>query len=412
MKKTNVLDIAVLCFLVLTLVICFFVGYGNKDKPASTLPFESETEKATSSPDITAETKTSDVTSDTTIADITTETKTPVVPIITGVKKEMTVYSDETFESVKDMLLDGVHTAEGESCLVKVKILNEDGEEVEKLSEGKYSVVYFCDRKDVKEVRNTLTVKYKDTVPPVIEGAADKTVYVGNTLSYRAGVTVSDNYDENVSLIVDASRVDLTSVGTYPLTYSAADKSGNSTSVTVNVTVMQAPQEQPIVPAPICTKEELDDLCRNILGQIINDGMSDYEKANAIYNRVRQIRYVGSSDKDNWVFGAYLGLTTGRGDCFNYYAASKALLTLAGIPNYDLQRKGGDQPHYWQLVCVDGKWYHFDACPTLDVYPIRCFLYTEEEVAAYTEAIAWACPDYYVYDYESCPYEVVRSRNS
>ncbi len=385
MKKIDMFQKNFICLLVLSLLFCVISSCGGNDKPAEVPPSESETEN---------------------------ETEVKITPIITGVKEQITVYSDDPAKTVGSMLLDGVYTVEGHPCKIKFDIYSVDGTKIETLSAGQYSVVYSCDREDVVPVKSILIVKPADTTPPVIAGVKDKIVYIGSTISYRDGITVTDNDDENVTLQLDASMVDLTRLGTYPLLYSAVDKRGNSSSVSASVMVISSPDEHQGQATQICTKEELDNLCKNILNQIINDNMSDYEKANAIYNRVRQIRYIGSSNKDNWISGAYIGLTTGRGDCFNYFAASKALLTLAGIPNYDLQRKGGDQPHYWQIVYVDGGWYHFDACPTLDVYPIRCFLYTEEEVAAYTKAIALDCPEYYVYDYDNCPYEVIKSRNS
>ncbi len=416
MKNVNMLQKFFACFLIATvlicvLLICIFGSYAKNEKTETAFPGESETQEDTKSSTSTTETEPPTIQAETEPA-IPTETDPPIIPVITGVKDEITIFENTPDETVSSVLLDGVCTVEGEVCEVKFKILNEDGTKPETLSAGRYNVIYYCDRKDVVEVKSTLTVKPIDTTPPVISGAKDKTVYIGSTVSYRSGVTVTDDYDKNVQLKIDASKVDLTRVGKYTLVYSAVDKNGNATSVSVSVNVINPPNEQQNPPDPTCTKEELDALCNTILKQIINDNMSDYEKASAIYNRVRQIRYVGSSNKDSWISGAYLGLTTGRGDCFNYYAASKALLTLAGIPNYDLQRKGGDQPHYWNLVCVNGGWYHFDACPTPNVYPIRCFLYTEDEVVAYSKAIASACPDYYVYDYEKCPYEVVQSRNS
>jgi transglutaminase-like putative cysteine protease len=159
----------------------------------------------------------------------------------------------------------------------------------------------------------------------------------------------------------------------------------------------------------VCTKEELDALCNKILSEIITEGMTDKEKAEAIYNRVNSIKYVSTDDDPSWIGAAYTGLTTGRGDCWNYASASKALLTLAGIPNYDIRRHGGTSDHFWQIVYVDDGWYHFDACPTLKKYYIRCFLLTEDEVIEYSNNLT-TIPNYFIYDYDSCPYEVVKSR--
>ena len=94
--------------------------------------------------------------------------------------------------------------------------------------------------------------------------------------------------------------------------------------------------------------------------------------------------------------GAYAGLTTGKGDCFTYYAVSRALLTVLEIDNLPVERVGGEARHYWNLVdCGDG-WYHFDACPRSSRLPyFLSFMFTDQQAADYT-AEAGRC--YYDFD--------------
>ena len=66
-----------------------------------------------------------------------------------------------------------------------------------------------------------------DTAPPVISGAHDLSVAVGESISYRAGVTVTDDSGETVALQVDATEVDLTKPGEYEAVYWAEDAAGN-----------------------------------------------------------------------------------------------------------------------------------------------------------------------------------------
>ena len=252
-----------------------------------------------------------------------------------------------------------------------------------------------------------------DTEGPVISGVQTLTTVAGGTLSYRDGVTAVDDRDGPVMFQVDSSQVDLNTVGEYEVIYSAEDSSGNRTEVTatvvVTVTVPEpAASEQPNTQNGNATLENVNALADKILAQIIKDGMSQREKARAIYNYVNShIKYVGSSDKSGWVVGAYTGFTTGRGDCYTYFACAKALLTRAGIPNVDLQRVGGATRHYWNLVNVGDGYYHFDTCPHPSGYSITAFLLTEDEVRAYTKQISRVRPNYYVYDYASCPVPVV-----
>lgn len=263
-----------------------------------------------------------------------------------------------------------------------------------------------------------------DVTAPQLLGVRDLTVALNGTVSYRDGVSAVDDVDGPVAVKIDATEVDLTVPGEYSVTYSAQDAAGNRAEQTVTVTVVetatvdqgkdeQTEDETPGgstgggVPLSEVTQEDVDRLCDQILGRITNSGMSQREKARAIFNYVNgHVKYVGSSDKSSWIIGAYVGFTRGRGDCYNYFACSKALLTRAGISSVDLQRVGGNSRHYWQLVNTGDGWYHFDACPHPNGYPLYAFMITEAQARAYTEQVKDARLNYYVYDYSACPVTV------
>lgn len=327
------------------------------------------------------------------------------IPVIVGVKEKITVYADDTYDRVLTALLDGVTTEGGKQTEIVVTVLNKGTDtETALLTPGEYDVKYTAENKKVKAVMASLTVKPADTTAPELSGIRDLIVYLGGSVSYREGVTVTDNDDENVTFSVDATRVDLTRLGKYEVTYTATDKRGNTATVTSFITVIEPLEDGG--ESSVCTREELDTLCKSILDSIIEPGMTDREKAEAIYNKVHKIKYVSTNDDPNWIVNAWIGLTTGKGDCVNYEAAAKALLTMAGIPNYSIERLDGKSDHYWLIVCVDGLWYHFDACPTSNKYPFTCFLKTDSEVKAYSDSRTDK-PNYYNYDKENCPYDVV-----
>lgn len=240
-----------------------------------------------------------------------------------------------------------------------------------------------------------------DTEAPRLLGLGGLTVEAGGTILYRDGVSAVDDVDGPVPLQIDAGAVDLNKAGVYPVIYSAVDAAGNAVSKTVAVVVTASDEDQD---GPFA--ERLETITKKILAEITTEEMDQREKARAIFDYVHDnIHYAGSSNKRSWVRAAYTGFTRGIGDCFNYFACSKALLTQAGIENVDLQRVGGVSQHFWQLVNVGDGWYHFDACPTPKEYGLDAFLFTEAQARAFTEMCAGddRYPNYYVYDYAACP---------
>ena len=86
-----------------------------------------------------------------------------------------------------------------------------------------------------------------DDKPPIITGVQTKEVVVGGMISYRQGVTASDDMDENPELSIDTSDVDLDKVGSYEVIYTAVDDFGNVTSVTGIIDVVpREPVEEPV----------------------------------------------------------------------------------------------------------------------------------------------------------------------
>ncbi len=102
----------------------------------------------------------------------------------------------------------------------------------------------------------------------------------------------------------------------------------------------------------------------SILAGIVNNSMTDRQKAEAIYAWVRgSFTYSGHAATRDWVLEAYNGFRRRHGDCFTYYSVSAALLMRCGIPCIEVLRYT-DNGHYWNLVQLsDGNWYHFDATP-------------------------------------------------
>lgn len=228
-----------------------------------------------------------------------------------------------------------------------------------------------------------------DKVAPVITGTKDIEVYVGDAVSYKSGVSVTDNVDAKPELIIDNSKVDLTKPGVYEVTYTATDAAGNTSApVTVKLTVKAKP-ENFVAPEVIYAKAD------SILAQFITDDMTDREKAEAVYVWTRRSVHLtyGSAPKGfdhenaDWLQTAYqlLNKDVVKGDCFYFFAVQKLLLQRLNIPTIDCEKiYDGDSHHYWLLVSVDGgkSYYHFD-----NVWSKQLCLVTDAELDAFSAAV-------------------------
>lgn len=252
---------------------------------------------------------------------------------------------------------------------------------------GSYEVVIVLE--DTSNNKTELTSKLlvmADTEAPEITGAANQTVYVDSKVAYKNGVTVKDNKDENIQLVVDSSAVNLKKPGSYEVVYSAKDAAGNTTYKKATITVKEKQSN-------VIDEDIVYNLADQILTKIIKEGMTQRQKARAIFDWIGDhLTYVNSSDKSSWIKGAYTGIKKGSGDCFTYYATAKAMLTRAGFQNRTVTRIGGG--HYWNLVYVEGGWYHFDSSPRRKGDRFDCFLKTDAEVAEYSKSYR----NYYNFD--------------
>ena len=228
---------------------------------------------------------------------------------------------------------------------------------------GKYEVTVILT--DTSSNTNQITVPVTvvvDEQPPQILGVKPLTIYLGDAVSYRAGVTVTDDYDEAPRLQVDSSKADLSKVGKYEIVYIAVDTAGNESRIE---TVLDVREKQSGFVELDVIYAEADKL----LEKIVSSDMSKREKAKAIYNWARRnCSYSGHSDKADYLQGAYVMMTKHSGDCFNYFAVTKLLLERCGIDTIDVRKVknyAGDSDHYWSLVSLDdgNTWYHFDATP-------------------------------------------------
>lgn len=257
-------------------------------------------------------------------------------------------------------------------------------------SAGKQSVL--INVTDEAGNRTTVTselIIITDTVGPVFSEMADLVVRLGDAISYKKGVTVTDNRDEDVTFTVDSSAVNTAKVGTYSVTYSATDSDGNTTTAIRKVVIQNK---------VVIDQELVEKMAKDVLDKIITDGMTDHQKIDTIFKYVKKNMVYVSSPETDIPNAAYVAFTKKRGDCYNYFSMTKLLLDGCGIQNIKIERMGGSTTHFWLLVNIGSGWYHYDTTPQHHLYPFSCFMKTDEEVWAYAASRGDGRSDYYNFD--------------
>ena len=113
---------------------------------------------------------------------------------------------------------------------------------------GTYTITYTATDSVGNTATKTRIVSVVDTAPPVIvlNGNSSITLEVGSAYS-EAGATATDNVDGSVSISISGS-VDTNAVGTYTITYTATDSSGNTATKTRSVEVIPKQITQLVIP--------------------------------------------------------------------------------------------------------------------------------------------------------------------
>lgn len=230
---------------------------------------------------------------------------------------------------------------------------------------------------------------------PHFSGMDELRIQVGDTISYKAGVTATDAQDGELSFTVDASGVDNKTEGSYIAYYTATDSDGLSITVPRTITVLD-------VTTAVVEQQAMD-----VLNQIITSDMTRDERIQAVFAYTKShVSFVGTSDKSGIIPGAYEGFTTGKGDCYTYYAMNAIMLDLLGIENLEVRRTGGETDHWWNLVLFeDGMYYHVDSCPVkITIDGVFQGKMTDSDLVTYTEGVSWRKINYYTYDKDLSEY--------
>ena len=184
-------------------------------------------------------------------------------------------------------------------------------------------------------------------------------------INYFDGITVTDDYDESPRFTVDSSKVRIGEPGKYTITYSAIDVAGNVRRQNATVTIKPSDDSEGVTGAGSSWDSpyhnELYRLAYDLLDELRGD--DDTETAFNIFNWVHSyVSYETVYGTSTFEEAAYNALTKHSGDCYSFYACCKLLLDCAGIPNMTVLRYPVTyNGHYWNLVKLDGEWYHCDS---------------------------------------------------
>lgn len=188
-------------------------------------------------------------------------------------------------------------------------------------------------------------------------------------------------YENNALEIIKkaAKRDDYLSLSLSYLSYRIA---GNSS--TANITYRTTKEQEAYI----------DYQLESIVNSIILPEMSDFDKVKTINKYLEdRYNYDYSLKSDN----AYSALTTGKTTCQGYAMTAYKMFKLAGLENKIVVGTLDGTPHGWNLVKVDGEWYHIDI--TNNDQEVKDKYFLEDDDYLRTKGFSWNSADYTEVDF-------------
>ncbi|MCQ2417289.1 MAG: hypothetical protein MJ071_05715 [Oscillospiraceae bacterium] len=303
---------------------------------------------------------------------VSEDTKSPVVTL----KQNLTFYLNQKLK-VEDFI---------ESCDDVSSVAYHLSENPPTYSEGEKQIQLIAT--DAAGNSSTYDVVYEvsgDGLAPEIQGLEKMQTIAGIRVDYLHGVQAIDENDGEVAVETEEpADFSIRKAGTYTITYKAKDEAGNIATETAELVVLPSLDD--------VEELSMDDVDR--MGDyLIRELEKKYDKtdrkafAKAIFDCVQQhVGYQNSHVVQDWQYDAVTALYKGVGDCRSYYALSRLLLNCAEYENMPVEKVKnyeGDSAHYWNLIKLNGAWYHFDSTPRVNSDGF--FLYTDAALDAYSD---------------------------
>lgn len=195
-------------------------------------------------------------------------------------------------------------------------------------------------------VAETQLIISNDTTGPKFTGLKAITIEKHSQLpDLEKGVKAKDAKDGVVSFTYNASKVNVDKAGTYYITYTAKDKSGNVTN-----------SKRKVIVNP--DAEDTAALVASIANSLPNDPI---EIRNYVKKTIRYSSNWGGDDP------TWFGLTQKHGNCYVHAKVLQDILTLKGWSTkliWVTGPKGYEKSHYWLQIYINGGWKHIDATPS------------------------------------------------
>ncbi|SEA29040.1 Transglutaminase-like superfamily protein [Pseudobutyrivibrio sp. ACV-2] len=245
--------------------------------------------------------------------------------------------------------------------------------------EGQFDITILAKDTSGNETKGSIPCKViADVTPPEIKGVENLVIAQGDAVSYKKNIEVVDDQDENPTLEVDSTGVNVDKRGVYTVIYRATDAAGNTSEKTASVKIISAK-------IAAATEETVYAKADEILADIITPGMTQLQQARAVFDWVvKNITYSETAGIDDVLSAAYKGMFNRIGDCTVKQKTAEVMLNRLGIKNMEIEKIRDTRGHYWLLIDVGEGWYHYD--PNLQLDGTLIFYWHDADLWEYSNA--------------------------
>jgi hypothetical protein len=143
------------------------------------------------------------------------------------------------------------------------------------------------------------------------------------------------------------------------VTSNAINNNTSSRILVINITYLDK-NSAPLAPSTMLRwRSEAEEKAKIIVRDLIKPGMTDLQKQRVLHDHiVRNASYGDQGTKSHTDYGV---LVEGVGVCESYAKAMYRLLNMVGVPCKLIDGEAGGEAHQWNLVQINGIWYHMDA---------------------------------------------------